>query len=112
MPSDLKLDEYQKLARATAMYPSESGLSYCALGLCGESGEVADKLKKVIRDEGGKLSEGKSVEVAKELGDVLWYIANLSAELGYTLAQVGEMNIEKLRSRYERGVLGGEGDNR
>lgn len=107
----MDLNEYQLEARSTARYPVSQGLMYCALGLCGESGEVADKLKRVYRDHGGDL-EALRESMAKELGDVLWYVANLAHELGYTLEQVASMNVEKLRSRAERGAIHGEGDDR
>ena len=110
--SELSMDGYQELANLTAIYPSDVGMMYCALGLCGESGEVADKLKKVIRDNNGELSDEVRLQVGKELGDVLWYVANLSTELGFSLEEIARMNIEKLRSRSERGVLGGNGDER
>jgi len=106
------LNEYQKFARSTALYPKVHGLVYCTLGLTGESGEVADKLKKVIRDHGGVLSVEAKEEIAKELGDVLWYLANLSSEVGYDLENLARLNMSKLKSRQERGVIQGEGDNR
>lgn len=86
----------------------------------GEAGEVADKVKKVIRDavllvdeEGAiVLSHDKRIELAKEIGDVLWYCATLSYDLGFKLDDVAQMNINKLKSRQERGKLSGSGDNR
>ena len=87
-------------------------MSYCVLGLCGGSSEVADKVKKVIRDNNGVLSDLGKEDIAKELGDVLWYVANLSRELGYSLSEVAQMNIDKLSSRQNRGVLCGSGDER
>ena len=107
----MDLNDYQSKARITARYPVSQGLVYCALGLCGESGEVADKLKRVYRDHGGDLEAARE-SIGRELGDVLWYVANLAHELGFTLEQVASMNVEKLRSRTERGVLHGEGDDR
>jgi NTP pyrophosphatase (non-canonical NTP hydrolase) len=80
--------------------------------MVGEAGEVADKVKKVIRDDHGIMTDEKKLEIAKELGDVLWYLAQLSTELGFALDKVAEMNIEKLYSRKERGVISGSGDNR
>jgi len=103
----MTFNEYQDFARSTAIYPTHDGLSYCALGLTGEAGEVANKVKKKVRD--GVLVES---EVAKEVSDCLWYIANLSYELGYSLEEVVQMNVDKLSSRKERGTIGGEGDNR
>ena len=108
----MDLNEYQKRALETAIYPSEAKIAYPTLGLTGEAGEVADKVKKVIRDNNGNFSKERCLEIAKEVGDVLWYIANLANDLGYTLEEIGEMNIEKLSSRKERGVLNGNGDNR
>ena len=82
------------------------------LGLVGETGEVADKIKKVIRDDGGKLSEEKRRDIEKELGDVLWYLANLATELNLSLDEIALKNLEKLQDRQDRGVLRGSGDNR
>ena len=78
----------------------------------GEAGEVADKVKKIIRDNNGEMSKEKAVELAKEAGDVLWYIATLAHDIGFTLEEIGQMNYEKLHSRQQRGMLGGSGDNR
>lgn len=108
----MKLNEYQKSALETATYPEEYQVLYPSLGLAGEAGEVADKVKKVIRDDGGVMSEEKRQAIAMEIGDVLWYCAVLAHDLGFDLSKVAEMNIKKLRSRKERGVLGGSGDNR
>jgi len=105
-------DEYQKRARTTAIYPSDNSIAYLALGIAGESGEVAEKVKKSIRDFGGELSKEYKQAIAYELSDVLWYIANMAYELGYSLETIAEMNLEKLFSRKERGKLGGNGDTR
>lgn len=104
--------EYENLAKQFALYPeagsgSPLALSYCALGLTGESGEYSEKVKKLIRD--GKLDKPLAL---KELGDVLWYLTASANELGYTLADVAEVNIVKLANRQERGQLRGEGDER
>jgi NTP pyrophosphatase (non-canonical NTP hydrolase) len=97
----------------TAIYPNQGqNFSYPALGLMGEAGEVADKLKKVIRDNDGVLTDPVRDAVAKELGDVLWYLAVLANELDYDLNTIAEDNLLKLLSRQERGVLSGSGDNR
>jgi NTP pyrophosphatase (non-canonical NTP hydrolase) len=80
--------------------------------LAGEAGEVADKLKKVIRDDGGVLTDQVRDAVAKELGDVMWYLAVLAYEMDYDLNSIAQLNIDKLNSRKERGVLSGSGDNR
>ncbi len=82
------------------------------MGLVGEAGEVAEKMKKVLRDNDGVISEEKREEITKELGDVLWYIANLSKELNVSLEDVAQKNIEKLQSRQQRNELHGSGDNR
>lgn len=82
------------------------------LGLVGESGEVAEKVKKLIRDKQGVLSDDEKRELVKELGDVLWYITTISHLIGYSLEDVARVNNEKLLSRQARGVLGGSGDNR
>lgn len=96
-----------------AIYPAQGdNYSYPALGLVGESGEVAEKIKKIIRDQDGVLTDENRIEIAKELGDVLWYIAILADEMGVTLDKVAEGNLEKLNSRKKRGVLSGSGDNR
>lgn len=87
-------------------------IKYMALGLAGEAGEVADKVKKVIRDNGGVFDEPHRRGIAMELGDVLWYVAVAAERIGYRLSQIAEMNNEKLRSRHERGVIGGSGDER
>ena len=80
--------------------------------MVGEAGEVAEKVKKVIRDEGGVFTEEKKVELAKELGDVLWYIANIAADIDMELNLIATMNLDKLASRAERNKLSGSGDNR
>lgn len=108
----MELNEYQKRALETALYPNEAKIVYPTLGLTGEAGEVADKVKKVIRDNNGDFSAEKCLELAKELGDVLWYISALANDLGYTLEEIGELNNKKLSSRKERGVINGNGDNR
>ena len=103
----MRLDDYQQQAASTAIYPKEKGLEYTALGLTGEAGEIANKVKKVLR--------GDCVDffaLRDELGDVLWYVAAMATELGYSLDTIAKRNLEKLESRKERGVTKGEGDNR
>lgn len=100
-----------------AKYPdsgtgSLKALTYCALGLTGEAGEVADKVKKVLRDAGEVLSEEVRKGLSAELGDVLWYLFRCCAELGLNVEQVARENVEKLTSRQMRGVIGGSGDAR
>jgi NTP pyrophosphatase (non-canonical NTP hydrolase) len=109
----MDLNDYQQSALATAIYPNRgANFAYPALGLAGEAGEVADKLKKVIRDNDGVLTDPVRDAVAKELGDVMWYVAVLAAELDYDLGTIAQNNLDKLASRQERGVLTGSGDNR
>lgn len=109
-------NEYQEAAIAFAKYPIENDMDiiYPALGLVSEAGEVADKLKKHIRDGKGigSLSLEHRREIMKELGDVLWYTAVLCWELDFNLSDAAETNIMKLESRKERNVIGGSGDNR
>lgn len=99
--------QYQNKAVSFAIYPDTHKVLYPTLGLCGEAGEVAEKVKKQVRD--GVFNRH---EVAKELGDVLWYLANLCNDIGYNLDEVADMNIDKLRSRKERDMISGSGDNR
>lgn len=109
----MTFEEYQIEARKTAIYPNkDNNFIYPTLGLAGEAGEVAEKIKKVLRDNQGIVSEEKKIEITKELGDVLWYVANLSQELGISLEEVVQKNIEKLKSRQQRDELHGSGDNR
>lgn len=104
----MRLDDYQSDARQFALYPLSGAVVYPTLGLCGESGEVAEKVKKSIRGDKKLNTE----ELAKELGDVLWYLANLASDLGLDLSTIATTNLHKLASRRDRGVLQGDGDNR
>ena len=105
--------EYQKKSRRTAIYPDKDhNFVYPTLGLAGETGEVAEKIKKVLRDNNGVVDEGRRQEIMKELGDVLWYIAQLATELGLSLDEIAELNIKKLNSRKKRNKISGSGDNR
>ena len=109
----MTFNDYQQESRKTAFYPDlGSNFIYPTLGLAGETGEVAEKIKKVIRDDGGFVSEEKRQEIKKEMGDVLWYLAQLATELNLSLDEIAWHNIEKLFSRKERGALNGSGDNR
>lgn len=108
----MDMHDYQQSAIETAVYPDNAKIIYPTLGLVGEAGEVAEKVKKVIRDEGGVFSEEKKVEIAKELGDVLWYIANVASDLDMDLNLIATINLDKLASRAERNKLAGSGDNR
>lgn len=107
---ELTLNEYQKMALETAIYPQP--IIYPTLGLTGEAGEVSDKVKKVLRDNNSVFTDEKKEEIAKEIGDVLWYVAVLSHDIGYSLDDIARMNHSKLRSRQQRGKLHGSGDER
>jgi NTP pyrophosphatase (non-canonical NTP hydrolase) len=107
----MELSDYQARSRATAVYPNAGdNLLYPTLGLCGEAGEVAEKVKKMVRDDGGVLTEERRAALAAELGDVLWYAAQIATEAGLDLDDVAGDNLAKLRSRHERAVLSGSGD--
>ena len=126
----MKMNEYQRRARITAIYPKELKVIYQALGLAGEAGEVCEKIKKVMRgdlaeeiksnkqsvskwfDNAGKLQRESNARIGKELGDVLWYVANLATDLGLDLDDIATKNIDKLRDRERRNVLQGDGDDR
>ena len=109
----LNLVQYQIQSRQTAIYPDKGkNFVYPALGLCGEAGEVAEKLKKVIRDKGGQVDDETRAALQKELGDVLWYVSQLATELGLSLDAIAAGNLAKLRSRQQRDKLSGSGDDR
>src|SRR6478609_1057177 len=108
----MEFGDYQRLSRRTAHYPREAWLSYPALGLAGEAGEVAEHAKKAIRDDGGEVTSERRTALAKELGDVLWYVAQIATELELDLDEVAAGNLDKLLSRQRRGVLSGSGDER
>ena len=100
-------DFYEERASLTAIYPKEKALEYLALGLTSEAGEVAGKVKKLIRD-----GKGDKKAIASEIGDVLWYCAMLAKETEVPLNDIMKDNLKKLYSRKERGTLQGSGDNR
>ena len=109
----MKLNDYQRESRKTAMYPDLGGNAiYPTLGLVGEAGEVADKVKKILRDNNGLFDKDSKDAIKLELGDVLWYISQLSSELGFELEDVANANLQKLNSRKLRGKIKGTGDNR
>ena len=109
----MTLSDFQRRSRATAVYPGAGdNLLYPTLGLCGEAGEVAEKVKKMVRDDGGELTAARRDALAGELGDVLWYVAQLATEADLDLGDVAQANLAKLRSRQERAVLQGSGDDR
>lgn len=108
----MTLNEYQTEAMRNKIYGYGDAIIYPALGLGNEAGEVQGKIKKVLRDNGGEFDEHAKFTIAEEIGDVLWYMSALAEDLGYTLDTIAQINIAKLTSRRERGVIGGSGDNR
>lgn len=112
--SYMDFKEYQKKALETALFPDKYKIIYSAMGLGNEAGEVMGKIKKWLRgDDGdGPISEERRLALRDELGDVLWYLAVLSRDLGLDLDEIAQLNVEKLKSRKERGALKGDGDKR
>ena len=109
----MNFTEYQTKSRKTAKYPAIGhAVIYPTLGLVNEAGEVAGKIKKVFRDKDGQVNAETRAALESELGDVLWYLAQVCTELGLTLDEVAEHNIAKLYDRLERGTIKGDGDNR
>lgn len=113
----MNLDKYQKAAGEFDLFETSADLTAPGflekvLGLVGEAGETADKVKKIIRDKGGLASEEDRLAIVKELGDVLWYVANVAKYLNVSLSEIAETNLKKLDSRKKRGKLHGEGDER
>jgi NTP pyrophosphatase (non-canonical NTP hydrolase) len=107
------LSDYQSLSRRTATYPGAGeNIVYPTLGLAGEAGEVAEKVKKLLRDDGGVMTDERLQALAGELGDVLWYVAQVATEAGLDLEEIAQGNLDKLLSRQRRGVLSGSGDAR
>ena len=114
---NMQFDDYQTKSRQTAQYPDAGdNFVYPALGLVGEAGEVADKLKKLMRDQGhfrpSEVTPEMKAEIMKELGDVLWYVAQLATEFSESLDTVATTNLEKVLSRQARNQVSGSGDNR
>lgn len=113
----MKIEEYTKTALSTISIPDNFGampteVLYAILGLVGESGEVAEKFKKLIRDHGGQITDKDRGEIVKELGDVLWYVTIAAHMLGSSLEEVAQVNNSKLTSRKSRNKISGSGDNR
>lgn len=112
----LTMRVYEEFVDGIALYPargtSPEGVTYCALGLTGEAGEFADKVKKILRDKEGKVGNGAREFLLKELGDILWYVAAAAGELDSSLEEIAVINIEKLKARREKNTLQGEGDER
>ncbi|HEX5456266.1 MAG TPA: nucleoside triphosphate pyrophosphohydrolase family protein [Candidatus Saccharimonadales bacterium] len=110
----MNFDEYQKKALTTARFSDDEfkDIMHWVLGVTGESGEIAEKFKKIIRDKNGKITDADKTELAKEIGDVIWYLAVLAHHLGLSFEEIAGANLSKLQSRKKRGVIGGSGDNR
>lgn len=110
----MELREYQRKAHETSRSTEIGGstLLYPVLGLLGEAGELANKIKKVYRDYDGHVDGARHDSIVDETGDILWYLAEICTQLGISLDRVAAMNIDKLHSRQQRGVIGGSGDNR
>jgi len=109
----MTFEEYQKLSRKTAFYWDKgNNFIYPTLGLVGEAGEVAEKIKKVLRDKDKVIDKEAKKEISKEMGDVLWYLSQLATELDISLDDIASLNIEKLSFREQKGKLHGSGDNR
>jgi NTP pyrophosphatase (non-canonical NTP hydrolase) len=109
----MNFKDYQTKSRATAKYPVIGhGVIYPALGLVNEAGEVAGKIKKIFRDRNGVIGEAEREALQSELGDVLWYVAQVCTELNISLEDVAESNLTKLLDRQARGKIHGDGDNR
>ena len=106
----MEFNDYQNQAKNTAIYPKDKAVVYPALGLAGEAGEVANKVKKVLRD--GTEIKDVSKDIASEIGDCLWYISVLAGDIGWDLESIAKLNIDKLQDRANRGKLSGSGDNR
>jgi len=112
----MQINDYQAIAADTAIYPdsgtgSALALAYVGLGL-GEAGEIQGKIKKILRDDNGRLGDAARIAIAKEAGDLLWYVARLASEISMPMDVIAEMNINKLADRRDRDVLKGSGDDR
>jgi len=112
MTEGMSLDQYQQWTESTAVYPRIDELPYLTLGLVGEAGEIANKVKKILRDQNGVMTIGDMDAISDELGDCLWYLARLADITGNSLTMIVRQNVEKLEDRKRRGVLGGSGDQR
>lgn len=110
----MTFDEYQAQARTTALTYDDPQLdkTIWVLGIAGEASEIAEKWKKIIAYHDGKITDEDSSELAKEIGDVIWYIAVFTERLGLSLDDIAKQNLSKLADRANRGVIKGKGDNR
>lgn len=112
MLNGLTFNEYQAQARTTKNYPDEIGLLYAALGLAGEAGEVANKVKKVYRDDKGVLTAERAQAIAQEMAGCIWYLSAMCDEIGVSFSAIAQANLTELADRKARGVVHGDGDNR
>lgn len=111
----MDFNEYQFRAKQTAVYPfryGTAGLYYTGMGLASEAGEVVGKIKKIMRDDNGYISEARKKEIVDEIGDVIWYCAMICDELQVNLGYAAGKNLQKLEDRKERGMIKGSGDDR
>lgn len=108
----MEFREYEKVAMSTKVGWCKNEILYPLIGFCGETGEVADKIKKVLRDKNGDFSEDDRIEILKEIGDTLWYMAALCQDLGYSLEDAANINLSKIVKRRAENTIHGEGDNR
>lgn len=120
----MNFEKYQEVSTSTMIYrdsiremsvmkkEGSLNLAYCVLGLTGEAGEIAEKVKKLIRDKDGEMTQEFVDDMKKELGDVLWYITAIADEFNLQLEDIAQVNVDKLTSRQKRGKLKGSGDNR
>ncbi|MCI0619505.1 nucleoside triphosphate pyrophosphohydrolase family protein [Candidatus Wolfebacteria bacterium] len=108
----MEFNEYQKKSQYELIAGNYPELMYTTLALTGEAGEIADKVKKIYRDEGGIVSQEKRQDITREMGDLLWYMGRLAIHLGVSFDDVARENLEKLSKRTSRGTLSGAGDNR
>jgi NTP pyrophosphatase (non-canonical NTP hydrolase) len=104
----MDLNEYQREAQKTSIYPASAKIIYPALGLAGEVGEVANQVKKIIRDDGGQLTDDRKMKIIDELGDVLWYAAAITNDLGLSLEIVAQKNLFKLSNRRTNNLIRGD----
>jgi NTP pyrophosphatase (non-canonical NTP hydrolase) len=106
------IKQYSEEAISTAIYGKGSAIIYPTLGIAGEAGEIAEKVKKTLRDKNGEFTDEIKHDIALEIGDVMWYCNALARDIGYSLEEILDLNIIKLLSRRDRGVISGNGDNR
>lgn len=108
----MEVKDYQEIIKKTAVFAEDIAIPYCTMGLCGEAGEVAEKIKKLYRDSNGEITETFKNDLKKELGDVIWYVTALGDLFGFTLQEIMEANYRKLMLRRKTNTLHGSGDNR